>query len=121
MLPDGLLYVRYSRCEDEYEKKLSALIRSMSGKWPRAIIIDIRGNPGGNTPHNLIRHLISTPIEAGIRKTRCSISELDAQLQTILERNGLTPAVIDALNAAIKAGELPIRLLTGMDYIRTLH
>jgi len=107
ILSDGLLYVRYGRCEDRYEKEFSTLMKSMSDNWPRAIIIDVRGNPGGNTPHNLIQHLISTPIEAGIRKTRCSISELDSQLQTVLERDGLTPAVTNALNAAIKAGQLP--------------
>jgi hypothetical protein len=106
-LPDGLIYVRYALCEDRYEKELSTLIKSISGSWPRAIVIDVRGNPGGNTPHNLIGHLISTPVEAGIRKTRCSISDLDAQLKPILERDGLTPALTNALNAAIKAGQLP--------------
>ena len=107
MLPDGLLYVRYSRCEDRYEKELSTLIESMSDNWPLAIVIDVRGNPGGNTPHKLVGHLISTPIKTGVRKTRCSISELDSQLQIILERGSLSPAVTEALNAAIEAGDLP--------------
>ncbi|MHC4497161.1 MAG: S41 family peptidase, partial [Planctomycetota bacterium] len=107
LLPDGLLYVRYGRCEEMYAKELSTLIKSMSDDWPRAIIIDLRDNPGGNTPHKLIGHFISTPIKTGIRKTRCSISELDSQLQTVLERNGLSPAVTEALNGAIEAGHLP--------------
>lgn len=107
LLPDGLLYVRYSQCEDGYEKELSTLIKSMSDNWPRAIIVDLRSNPGGNTPYKLLGHLISTPIEAGIRKTRCSISELDSQLQTVLERDSLSPAVTEALNRAIEAGHLP--------------
>jgi len=107
LLPDGFLYIRYSRCEDRYEKELSTLIKSMSGNWPRAIVIDLRGNPGGNTPLKLIGHFILTPIKAGTRKTRCSISELDSQLQTVLECDGLSQAVTEALNEAIEAGDLP--------------
>lgn len=107
LLPNGLLYVRYSRCEDRYEKELSTLVMSMSDNWPHAIIIDLRGNPGGNTPLKLLGHLISTPITTGIRKTRCSISELDSQLKTIIERDGLSPAVTEALKKAIEAGDLP--------------
>jgi hypothetical protein len=107
LLPDGLLYVRYGRCEDRYEKELSTLVKSMSDNWPRAIVIDLRGNLGGNTPNELLGHFISTPIKTGIRKTRCSISELDSQLKTVLEHDGLTPAVTEALNGAIEAGHLP--------------
>jgi hypothetical protein len=107
LLSDSLLYVRFSRCEDRYEKELSTLLKSMSDNWPRAIIVDLRTNPGGNTPHKLLGHFISTSIKTGIRKTRCSISELDSQLQTVIERDGLDRAVTEALNRAIEAGHLP--------------
>jgi len=107
LLPDGLLYVRYPRCEDRCEKAFSALMESMSDNWPHAMIIDLRNNPGGNTPHKLLGDFISKPVKTGIRKTRCSISELDSQLQPIIEHGGLNKGVIDALNVAIEAGDLP--------------
>jgi len=106
-LPGGVLYVRYPRCENKYDNKFIKLLESLRDNWPNALIIDLRNNPGGNTPQELLRFFISMPIKAGIRKTRCSISELDSQLQRVLERTGLTPSVAAAIEQAIAAGQLP--------------
>jgi len=106
-LPGKLLYVRYPRCENAYDNKFIELLECLRDDWPNALVTDMRGNPGGNTPQKLLGYFIPVPIKAGIRRTRCSISDLDSQLQAVLERNGLTPSVKTAIERAIKAGQLP--------------
>jgi len=106
-LPGKLLYVRYPRCESMFDNKFIKLLESLRDDWPKALIIDLRSNPGGNTPRRLLGYFISTPIKAGIRRTRCSISEIDSQLQAVLQRTGFTPSVKAAIEQAIKAGQLP--------------
>ncbi|MHC4616114.1 MAG: S41 family peptidase [Planctomycetota bacterium] len=84
-LDGDVVYVRYRRCTDEVQEKFCKLIQD--NKNPaQAMIIDLRGNPGGNTPRQAVQHLISSPISWYLFKTRWSISYIDAQMRSKKDR-----------------------------------
>lgn len=81
-MPGGIVHVRYRSCDSTVEEQFCKLIESFDRyTTPKAIILDIRGNRGGGTPHSAIRHLISKPIPWGLAKTRWSISYYDASFR----------------------------------------
>jgi len=106
-LSEDILFVRFGLCDSQSEKQFCELINSLSNRWPRALILDLRDNPGGNTPHGLIRHLISQPTKAWQRRTRCAISELDGQLQAARRDGASEQGISEAIRRAIEAGDLP--------------
>ena len=71
---------------------------------PKAMIIDLRGNRGGNTPQQAIVHLISSPISWYSFKTRWSISYIDAQMSSENNRDD-KKAVLDGKRNFMKLPE----------------
>jgi len=80
-LEDNILYIRYRECRDGIQKEFCKLILNMN-VVPDAMIIDLRGNPGGNTPQQAVSHLVSSPFRLYQFKTRWSISYIDAQMSS---------------------------------------
>jgi hypothetical protein len=78
ILDQGILYVRYPSCNSSCEQSLCKLIEQHKENPPKALIIDFRGNGGGNTPEQAIGHLISAPLKYFVCRTRCSIGYTDA-------------------------------------------
>ena len=104
-----MLYVRYGRCDDKCKDEFSKLIESLTPPLPSAMILDLRGNPGGSTPTKTAGHLIAKPIPGYIFRTRCSVSYIEAQIQAASLFQGLSEAeAIDAVvSPRIKSGMLP--------------
>lgn len=81
-LEDNILYVRYGTCSEVTENKFAELIKSMQLALPEAMILDLRGNTGGSTPTKTVKYLISKPAKEFSFKTPCSISYVDARIQS---------------------------------------
>lgn len=77
----GILYLCFRRCDSDSEKELCKLLESKSSNWPKGVILDLRDNPGGNSPMSCLRHLISKPAPDYNMSSRWSISYMDAQMQ----------------------------------------
>ena len=80
---------------------------------PSAIILDLRGNGGGNTPHKTIRQLISKRIPDRYSKTRCSISSIDASVKMASKMGVTEEQFLERLNEAKEKGELPKGYILG--------
>ncbi len=80
-LPGDILYVRYGRCDSSSPWAFAELIVDSRSQWPRALILDLRGNGGGNTPTEVAQCLISKPIKNFQFRSRWSISYIDAQMR----------------------------------------
>lgn len=78
----GILYVRYPSCNSACEESFCKLIEVQKDAPLKALIMDLRGNVGGNTPERAMRHLISTPIKYFSCRTRCSIGYSDANVSS---------------------------------------
>jgi C-terminal processing protease CtpA/Prc len=102
-LENNILYVRYRKCTNEIQEKFCRLIQDMNMP-PKAMIIDFRGNGGGNTPEQAIAHLISSPISWYSFKTRWSISYIDAQMSSENNRDD-KKAVLDGKRNFMKLPE----------------
>lgn len=81
-LKHNVLYVRYGSCSKGVENRFAELIESMHLTLPEAMILDLRGNVGGSTPIRTVRHLISKPVKQFFFKTPCSISYVEARMQS---------------------------------------
>jgi len=86
-LEDNILYVRFGACRQSIEDKFAKLIESKESSPPKAMILDLRGNVGGNTPIKTVRHLISKPVKKFFFKTPCSISYVDARIQSARKKD----------------------------------
>lgn len=78
-LESGILYIAFRKCDRESEKKLVEILEARKSNWPRGLILDLRANPGGNTPSDCIRHLISKESNGWEGLSRWSMSYMDAQ------------------------------------------
>lgn len=97
----GILYVRYPSCNSACEESFCKLIEEQKSVPLKALIIDLRGNGGGNTPERAMSHLISAPIKYFSCRTRCSIGYSDANAPSpssetmtgvlTLSRDGMPP------------------------------
>ena len=106
---DGdILYVRYRQCTNQIQQKFCKLIQDMKIA-PKAMVIDLRGNGGGNTPHKAISHLISEPIKTSRSKTRCSISAADASLTHQITKMNISQQeeMAKQIKESIQRGDLP--------------
>ena len=108
-----ILYVRYGKCNSKSEAKFSSLIANMGVSQPKAMILDLRRNGGGNTPHKTISHLISKKIPDRASKTRCSISCIDASFQMSSKMGVTEEQFLERLNEAKEKGELPKGYIPG--------
>lgn len=107
------LYVRYRKCDSKCENEFVSLIESFCSTAPSVMVLDLRENGGGNTPHKAIRHLISKRILDRTAKTRCSISSVDASI-AISSKMGVTEEqLLTRLNEAKEKGELPKGYIPG--------
>lgn len=85
----GILYIAFRSCDGASEKKLVDLLESRKLNWPKGVILDLRANPGGNTPMNCIRHLLSEPTKWYEALSRWSMSYMDAQTRGSSESDAL--------------------------------
>jgi carboxyl-terminal processing protease len=107
-LYNNTLYVRYRTCDSDTEEKFCSLIENMDTlEFPNTIILDLRGNGGGNTPLRAISRLITDKVYDRYSKTRCSISSVDASIQINLERGMSKDDLSNEINDAVKKGQLP--------------
>jgi len=104
-LENNILYVRYRICNSKNEEAFSHLIETVT--LPETMILDLRGNSGGSTPHKAISHLISKTIKTSCSKTRCSISSLDASLPLTIREGDVEEELAEGIKNAIESGELP--------------
>ncbi len=107
------LYIRYRKCNSTCENRFVSLIQSFDTSAPSAIILDLRENGGGNTPHKTIRQLISKRIPDRYSKTRCSISSVDASIKMASEMGVTEEQFLERLNEAKEKGELPKGYIPG--------
>jgi C-terminal processing protease CtpA/Prc len=89
------------------------LIESIDTAAPSAIILDLRENGGGSTPHKTITQLISKRIPDRLSKTRCSISSLDASIKMSLQKGVAEEQLLESINEAKQKGELPKGYIPG--------
>jgi len=82
-IKDNILYVRYPECDGTNTDRFLQLLSTITDKPPQALIVDLRGNSGGTTPTEVVRHLIPTTVPSIGMRTRCSISYLEAYLQAV--------------------------------------
>jgi C-terminal processing protease CtpA/Prc len=75
----GILYMAFRSCDQESEKKAVELLESRKSDWPKGVILDLRANPGGNSPIDLFSHLIAKPAKWDDGTTRWSLSYMEAQ------------------------------------------
>lgn len=102
------VYVKYGSCIPDCENKFVKYLRNMDKSEIKTIILDLRCNPGGDTPEKSIQELLTQPLVSPvIMRTRCSISCLDASF-ALLKKRGLNQQDIDKLvKDAVKQGKLP--------------
>lgn len=112
-LESNCLYVRYRKCDSKCEDKFTSLIESFDSYVPPVIILDLRENGGGNTPHKTISYLISKKIPDRASKTRCSISCIDASIQMSSKMGVTEEQLLESLNEAKEKGELPRSYIPG--------
>ncbi len=75
----GILYMAFRSCDQESEGKAVELLESRKDNWPKGVILDLRANPGGNSPIELFSRLISKPAKWDHGTTRWSVSYMEAQ------------------------------------------
>lgn len=107
------LYVRFRKCDSECEDSFVFLIESFDTSAPFAIVLDLRGNGGGNTPNKTITHLISKRIPDRYSKTRCSISSVDVFLKKASKMGVTEEQFSELLKEAKGKGELPKGYIPG--------
>ena len=108
-LDSNSLYVRYRKCNSKSEDSFVSLIEGFDTSAPSTIVLDLRGNDGGNTPHETIRHLISNRIPDRYSKTRCSISSIVASIKMGVTEEQL----LEWLKESKEKGELPRGYIPG--------
>ncbi|MHC4575233.1 MAG: S41 family peptidase, partial [Planctomycetota bacterium] len=107
------LYIRYRKCNSTCQDRFSSLIESFDTSSPSVIILDLRENGGGNTPHKTIRRLISKRIPDRYSKTRWSISSIDASIKMSSRRGVTEEQLLESINKAKEKGELPEGYIPG--------
>ena len=107
------LYIRYRKCNSTCQDRFSSLIESFDTSLPSVIILDLRENGGGNTPHKTIRQLISKRIPDRYSKTRCSISSIDASIKMSSKMRVTEEQLLERLSEAKEKGELPEGYIPG--------
>jgi len=112
-LDDNNLYIRYRQCNPKCEGRFVSLIESFDTSAPSIIILDLRENGGGNTPHETIKHLISKRMPDRYSKTRCSISSIDASIKMASKMGVTEEQLLERLNEAKDKGELPKGYIPG--------
>lgn len=112
-LDDNIVYVRYRKCDANCESKFTSLIESFDYSMPATLILDLRENGGGNTPHKTISQLISKKIPGRASKTRCSISSIDASIQMSSKMGVTEEQLLARLNEAKEKGKLPKGYIPG--------
>lgn len=75
----GILYLCFRRCDSESERQLCDLLESRKANWPKGVVLDLRDNPGGNTPTRCVSRFISKPAGWYYGASRWSISYYAAQ------------------------------------------
>jgi len=102
------VYVKYGSCTPDCENKFIEYFESMDKSQIKTIILDLRCNPGGDTPEKSIQQLLTqTLINPVIMRTRCSISCLDAGFALLSQRGSDQQEIEELVKDAIKKGELP--------------
>lgn len=107
------LYIRYRKCNSTCQDRFISLIESFDTSPPSVIILDLRENGGGNTPHKTIRHLISKKIPDRPSKTRCSISCIDASIEMSSKMGITEEQLLERISEAKEKGQLPKGYIPG--------
>lgn len=96
-LEDNILYIRYGRCSKETDDRIAELVKSMETPLPKAMVLDLRGNVGGSTPTRTVQHLISKPVKTFFFKTPCSISYVDARIQSARKKGRSAEEIVNEI------------------------
>ncbi|MHC4156229.1 MAG: S41 family peptidase [Planctomycetota bacterium] len=107
------LYIRYRKCNSTCQDRFISLIESFDTSPPSLIILDLRENGGGSTPHKTIRRLISKRIPDRYSKTRWSISSLDASIKMSSKMGVTEEQLLESINEAKEKGQLPKGYIPG--------
>ncbi len=83
MLPGEILHVRYGQCTNRCQSAFQELIVDHRDRWPKGLILDLRGNGGGSTPSPAARRLLSKPMKNMQLKTPWSISYIEARMPSL--------------------------------------
>ena len=103
-----IIYIRYGSCTPEVENEFVKCLRNMNKSEIKTIILDLRSNPGGDTPEESIQQLITQPlVNPVIMRTRCSISSLDASFALLRRRGSDQQKIDEIVKDTVKKGELP--------------
>lgn len=101
-------YIRYGSCTPDCENEFIKYLRNLDKSKIKTIILDLRCNPGGDTPEKSIQELLTQSlVNPVIMRTRCSISCLDASFALLKQRGSNQQEIEKLVKDAVKKGELP--------------
>jgi C-terminal processing protease CtpA/Prc len=108
-LTEHTVYIRYGECTSDVEQSFCKYMEALDKSKIQTLILDLRSNPGGDTPAKSLQQLLSEPlIDPVIMRMRCSISCMDANCALMRKRGISEKEIARQVQAAVDHGDLPI-------------